>query len=127
MATFSTGIPSGTPNQVTLSSAQTGNGASTNIVDRMGNTGPALLKIDSTVGGTPTVTVAIEGSPNGSNWVSVAYTEVATPETISVATFDIISATTTWKIIREGHPWRFLRLFYSANTNVTLTATMFVY
>src|SRR5947209_11031381 len=107
MATFSTGIPSGTPNQVTLSSAQTGNGASTNIVDRMGNIGPALLKIDSTVGGTPTVTVAIEGSPNGSNWVSVAYTEVATPETISVATFDIISATTIWKIIREGHPWRF--------------------
>lgn len=56
------------PTQVTLSSAQTGNGDSTNTLDRGGSTGAALLKITSTVGATPTVTVNIMGSADGTDF-----------------------------------------------------------
>lgn len=107
---------------VRLSDAQTGNGPSTNVLDRGDMTGPALIGISTTVGATPSVTVAIEGSPNGVDWTAVAYADSASPETVSVATFTITTAGTFWKIVRSGHPWRYLRLNYSANTNVTLTA-----
>jgi hypothetical protein len=127
MATIRVGVPTGSPNTVLLSSAQTGNGASTNVADTGGTTGPALLTIVSTVGATPTVTVAIQGSVDGGDWFSIAYADTGTPETVSVATFAITTATTTRKILRPKHPWRYLRLDYSANTNVTLTSNLFVF
>src|SRR5690242_11155556 len=118
-----------TADAVNLSSAQTGNGQSTNVADR----GPfnaghvALLKITTTVGASPTCTYAIEGSADGSNWFSVAYADSATPETVSVATFAITTATTVYKLLRANHPWQFLRVTYSANTNVTNTADVFFF
>ncbi|MBC2903522.1 hypothetical protein [Streptomyces cupreus] len=116
------------PNQAQLSNAQTGNGASTNIVDRGAVTErPALLKVTTTVGATPTCTYAIEGSADGTNWFAVAYADSATPETVSVATFAITTATTAYKILRPGHPWRYLRITYSANTNVTNTADLYAF
>lgn len=116
------------PNSANLSSTQTGNGASTNIADRGAVTErPALLKIATTVGATPTCTYAVEGSADGTNWFPVAYADSATPETVSVATFAITTATTVYKILRPGHPWRYLRLTYSANTNVTNTADVHVF
>lgn len=131
MATLAAPAGTGTPNIVTLSDAQTGNGQSTNVADRgtpyPPGLGPALLTIVTTVGGTPTVTVAIEGSADGSDWFSVAYSTTAAPETVAVATFAITSATTTRMILRPNHPWRYLRLTYSANTNVTSTATLAVF
>jgi len=87
----------------------------------------SLLTITTTVGGTPTCTYAIEGSVDGVAWFAVAYADSATPETMSVATFTITTATTVQKIMRTGHPWRFLRLTYSANTNVTTTADLWVF
>jgi hypothetical protein len=111
------------PNSASLSAAQTGNGVSTNVVDRGAATErPALLKVTTTVGATPTCTYAIEGSADGASWFPVAYADSATPETVSVATFVETTAVTRWKILRPDHPWRFLRLIYSANTNVTNTA-----
>ena len=131
MATLAAPAGTGTPNIVTLSDAQTGNGQSTNVADRgtpyPPGLGPALLTIVTTVGATPTVTVAIEGSADGSDWFSVAYSTTAAPETVAVATFAITSATTTRMILRPNHPWRYLRLTYSANTNVTSTATLAVF
>jgi hypothetical protein len=119
------------PNIATLSTAQTGNGVSTNIVDRGGAPstppGPALLRITTTVGATPTCTYSVEGSADGTNWFNVAYADSATPETVSVATFAITTATTVFKIPRPGHPWRYLRITYSANTNVTSTADVAVF
>lgn len=116
------------PNQAALSNAQTGNGTSTNIVDRGGITErPALLRITTTVGATPTCTYAIEGSADGTNWFPVSYAETATPDTGSVSTFAITTATTTHKILRSHQPWRYLRLTYSANTNVTNTAEFTVF
>jgi hypothetical protein len=116
------------PNTARLSTAQTGDGASTNIVDRGAATErPALLTIVTTVGATPTCTYAIEGSADGVNWFPVVYAETATPDIPAVATFDVTAAGTTLKILRPGQPWRFLRLTYSANTNVTNTADVHVF
>lgn len=116
------------PNTANLSTAQTTSAASTNIADRgAANERSALLKITTTIGATPTCTYAIEGSADGTNWFSVAYADSATPETVSVATFVITTATTVYKILRPGHPWRFLRITYSANTNVTNTADLTVF
>lgn len=116
------------PNTATLSSAQTGNGVSTNVVDRGAFIErAALLRVTTTVGATPTCTYAIEGSADGTNFLAIAYSDSATPETLSVATFDITSATTVFKILRFNHPWRYVRLTYSANTNVTNTADLWVF
>ena len=110
------------PELANLSSAQTGNGVSTNVADRGGTTSVALIKITTTIGATPTCTYALEGSPDGTNWFSVAYADSATPTTVSVATFAITTATTVWKIVQANVPVRYLRITYSANTNVTNTA-----
>lgn len=111
---------------VNLSSAQTGNGASTNVVDRGLNiAAAALLRIVTTVGATPTVTVAIQGSADGTNWFSVPYALVATPSSFVVTAITITSATTNLYILQSNQPVQFIRLNYSANTNVTLTADLF--
>lgn len=109
---------------VTLSNAQTGNGASTNVADRGTHRGSALLKIVSTIGATPTVTVDIQASTNGTDWVNAAYATTAAPETPVVAALTITTAVTTFYLLRPDQPWRFLRLNLSANTNVTLTAEL---
>lgn len=110
-------------NGVNLSSAQTGNGQSTNIADRgVRNQRSGVIKITTAIGATPTCTYLIEGSVDGQSWAPAAYADSATPETMSVATFTITTATTVYKILRTDHPWRYFRITYSANTNVTNTA-----
>jgi hypothetical protein len=115
------------PNAVSLSAAQTGNGASTNVLDRGSSPAGALLKVTTTVGATPTVTIAIEGSADGTNFFNVGYALAATPETVAVANVVITTATTNYYLLRPNHPWRFLRLTYSANTNVTTTADVWTF
>lgn len=116
-------LPASIGGLVNLSAAQTGNGPSTNVLERAGGfSGMAILQITTAIGATPTCTYAIEGSIDGSTWFPVPYADSATPGTESVATFVITTATTVRKYLRAGVPWRFLRLNYSANTNVTNTA-----
>lgn len=119
--------PCGAPDQASLSAAQTGNGQSTNIADRGGARGPALLKITTTIGATPTCTYAIEGSTDTTNWFPIAYADSATPTTVSVATFAITTATTVYKLLQVDQPWRYVRLTYSANTNVTSTTDVWTF
>lgn len=116
-------------NSANLSTAQVfaGSAVSTNIADRGTVTTPALLKITTTIGATPTVTIAIEGSPDGTNWFAIPYADSATPTTIAVAAFVITTATTVWKIIQPNVPVRFIRLNYTLNTNVTITADLWVF
>lgn len=114
------------PGAINIANAQTGNGPSTDIIDRGGRSGPMLVQITSTVGATPTVTVALEGSGDGTTWFAVPYTDPATPDTSSVATFTITTATVTRKYARAGFPYRFFRLNFTANTNVTLTVDVYV-
>lgn len=114
-------------NVASLSAAQTGNGASTNVVDRGGSTNVALLKIVTTVGATPTCTYLIEGSVDNSTWFAVPYADSATPLTVTVATFVITTASTSHKYIQPDVPVRFLRVVYSANTNVTNSTDVYIF
>jgi len=108
-----------------LGTAQTGN-VSTDVFDRGDLIGSVLLEIVSTVGATPSVVPTIVGSMDGTNFFNIAYATVAAPETVSVAAMAAITtATTTRAILRPYHPWRYMRVDYSANTNVTLTTTIY--
>lgn len=123
MATITAIGAGGFPDHAELSSGQTGNGVSQNVLDRLGGTGePCLLEITTTVGATPTVTVDVQGSADGVTWWNVPYAEVATPQTFAVAALVITTAGTRRLILPRDVPWRFLRLSYSANTNVTVTS-----
>ncbi|MGW0537814.1 hypothetical protein [Streptomyces sp. NPDC003032] len=116
------------PNAARLSQAQTGNGVSTHIVDRGAAVErPTLLAITTAVGATPTCTYAIEGSADGVTWSALSYADPAAPDTWATATFALTTAGTTLKILRPNQPWRFVRLTYSANTNVTNTADLTVF
>lgn len=127
MATTSVDTTGRVARRVTLSSAQTGNGDSTNTADRGSHSGlPGAVVVTSTVGATPTVTVNIQGSVDGTNFYNIPYSLVATPETLTVSAITITTATTTTYLLRPDHAWRFLKLAYSANTNVTLTATAYL-
>lgn len=126
-------LATGTAN---LCTALTGNVVTTNIADRGSvvgandravTTGPALLRIVTTIGATPTCTYAVEGSANGTDWFAAPIADPATPETVSVATFAITTATTTIKFLRPGHAWRYLRVTMSANTNVTSTIDVWTF
>lgn len=127
MATVDATPTAAGPDSASLSAAQTGNGQSTNVADRGGARGPALLKITTTVGATPTVTIAIEGSADGTNFFAIPYADSATPTTVAVATFAITTATTVYKHLLADYGWRYVRLTYSANTNVTSTVDVFTF
>lgn len=106
---------------VNLCTTLGGNVDSTNTIDRGAIRRPGLLKIVSVAGATPTVTVNILGSMDGTNFFNIGYAVQSTPETVTVAAITITTSTTAYYVIRDG-PWRFLKLNLSANTNVTLTA-----
>lgn len=112
---------------VALQTAQTGNADSTNTLDR-GYTleGPVLLTIVSTIGATPTVTVNLLGSMNGSTFYNINYGLIATPTTKTQAAITITTATTNHYVLWNDSPWRYFKLVMSSNTNVTLTTTAFV-
>lgn len=125
MATLSSWNITSGAESVTLGTAQTGNTDTTNTLDRGPQRRAALLQIVSTVGATPTVTVNILGSMDNVNFYNISYGAASAPETPTVAAITITTATTTYAHLRVDQPWRYLKLNYSANTNVTLTATVF--
>jgi len=107
---------------VNLGTSQTGNVDTTNTADRGNLVSGAYLKIVSTVGSTPTVTVNIQGSINGTDFFNVPYALVATPSTFVITAITITTATTNHYLLQSAQAWKYLKLVYSANTNVTLTA-----
>jgi len=121
MATLQAFAGGRNPRAVPLSAAQTGNGTSTNVADRGPSHKGAIVRITTTVGGTPTCTYLIEVSADGVVWAPATYADIATPNNNSTATFVITTAGVVQKIVKQATPWRFLRVTYSANTNVTNT------
>lgn len=113
---------------IRLSDAQTGNGDSTNIAFRGLRGTVGALVITSAIGATPTVTVNIQGSVDGVNWANVPYYSGAwvVAPTYIVTSFAITTAVTTMYHIRGSDDFRYLKLAYSANTNVTLTVDAYV-
>lgn len=113
---------SGSPQcSMRLSDAQTGTGASTNVADR----GPAhkggIVRISTVAGATPTCTYALEVSADNSTFVACTYADTSTPNTDVATTFALTSTTTVTKIIKVPSSWRYFRITYSANTNMTNT------
>jgi hypothetical protein len=114
---------------IRLSDAQTGNADSTNIAVRgtRDTTRQGAVVITSAVGATPTVTVNIRGSVDGVNWVNVPYSAENTfSATWVVTALTITTAKTGFYVLQPGMAWRMLKLVYSANTNVTLTADAYL-
>ncbi len=115
-----------------LSTGQTGNGISTNIVARRSDPNalrPALLRVVTTGAGL-TCTYLVEGSPDGLSWFPLPMQDITTagaPGTLTSATFTITSATTTWKLLPVDAPWTYIRVTYSANTNTTNATDVFIY
>lgn len=112
-----------------LQTAQTGNADSTNTIQVKGgevNLRPYIVRIVSTIGATPTVTIKILGSfDGGANFVKLYYS------VMSAAAGDYTNAditTTTAKTelyeILPGQGWTHLKINMSANTNVTLTSDL---
>ena len=124
MATLPANASGRTPEVVPLSVAQTGNGPSTNVADRGSSHKGGIVRITTAVGGTPTCTYQIEVSADGVTWTPATYADIATPNVTSTSTFTITTATTVQKIIRQPAPWRYVRVTYSANTNVTNTTDL---
>lgn len=106
---------------VNLSTAQTGNGDSTNTGVRGQLGAPGAIIVTSVVGATPTVTVNIQGSADGVAFFNIPYALVATPSSFVISAITITTAVTTTYLLQANQPWRFVKLVYSANTNVTLT------
>ena len=120
-------LPVGVDTSVNLSTAQTGNGDSTNTAHRGRRPGSGgAVVITSAIGATPTVTVNIQGSVDGVAFFNIPYALVATSETLTIAAIVITTAVTTTYLLRPNHAWAYLKLVYSANTNVTLTADAFL-
>jgi hypothetical protein len=114
---------------VNLSSAQTGNGDSTNVAVRgvRDTTRQGSVVITSAIGATPTVTINIQGSVDGVNWVNVPYSAENTfSATWVVTALTITTAKTGFYVLQPGMGWRMLKLVYSANTNVTLTVDAYL-
>jgi hypothetical protein len=105
-----------------LSTAQTGNGDSTNTVLDLDYSRPAAIRIVSTIGATPTVTVNIQGSVDGTVFYNIPYALVASPSTFVVTAITITTAVTTFYLLQTNQAYSYVKLVYSANTNVTLTA-----
>lgn len=124
--------------QVTnLANAQAGNGVSTNIVarraDRMGVA--SLLRITTAIGATPTCTYLVEGSAVGgavaADWYALPTQDWPTaggpPGALTSATFVITTAAAFWKVVPVDLPWIWLRVTFSANTNVTNTVDLYAF
>src|SRR5215831_128834 len=111
---------------VVLSSAQAGTGDSTNTARRGLPTNlPASLLLSNTAGASPTVTINILGSVDGTNFYNVPYARGATSSTIAVAAITVTSTNTEVITLQANNPWLYLKLNYSANTNETITATFY--
>lgn len=106
-----------------LAAAQTGNADSTNVRVKEDNR-PYALRITSTVGATPTVTLNIKGSPDGVTYYNIPYALVATPSTFVVDAIVITTAVTTFYLLQMDQAWQYIKTVTTLNTNVTLTTDL---
>lgn len=111
-----------------LQTGQTGSADSTNVIQRASgevNLRAMVLRIVSTIGATPTVTVNIMGSADNVTFWNVAYSPMAaTPGDWTKAAIVITTAVTALYQIMPGQSWTYLKVVMSANTNVTLTTDL---
>lgn len=86
-------------------------------------THPRAVAVVTTVGGSPTVTVTILGSADGSTWFNVPYALPATPNTFVTSAIVITAADTFLYLLSDPvqpNPYQRVKLNLSANNNVTV-------
>jgi len=115
----------GWPTAFVLGTGQATNGDTTNTYDSgeailHGN--PRLVRVVTTIGATPTCTYTINGSNDNTSFTPLNYADINTLGTVTAAPFVITTATTAVKLIPGGQRWRYIKITYSVNTNVTNTA-----
>jgi hypothetical protein len=105
-----------------LQNAQTGN------AERSGsdaNLRETVLRIVSTIGATPTVTIKILGSADNVTFWKVPYSVMsAAPGDWSTADITTTTAKTELYALMPLQSWTYLKVNMSANTNVTLTTDL---
>ena len=106
-----------------LQNAQTGNADSTNTGQRAYEVQrQAVLRIVSTIGATPTVTVNIKGSVDGTTFYNIPYSVLSVaPNGWTTAALVITTAVTAYYVLMPGQSWNYIKLVMTLNTNVTLT------
>ena len=120
-----------------LSTSQTGNGDSAivsmawpaNVPSVQNTLGPACIAVTTVIGATPTVTINIQGSEDNVTWANIAYALVATPTTFVTSAIVTTTAKTEIYLLQgplQPSTYQFVKLAYSANTNVTITASLYV-
>jgi hypothetical protein len=109
-----------------LGTGLAGNVAS-DVLDRGSRSGPIGVQITTVIGATPTVTFALEGSMDGTNWFPVPFTDPPAPDTSLLTTIVVTTAVLTRRYLRGGFPYRYFRVNATANTNVTFTVDVFVF
>ena len=81
----------------------------------------SLVRIVTTVGATPSATLAIQGSNDNSSWSNVNYADYLSPQTTASSNLTITTAGTVIKLIPAGQTFRYLSVNVTADTNVTIT------
>jgi hypothetical protein len=84
-------------------------------------TNDILLRVVTTIGATPTVTLTIRGSKDNSSFSNVNYALIATPATLVSTALVITTAQTSIYRIPPNQQVKFLKVTISAVTNVTTT------
>lgn len=105
-----------------IATGLTGNTSSDSYF-RGSNYSGGVVIITSTIGATPTVTVNLQGSMDGTNFYNVPYALVATPRTFVITAITITTAVTTTYLFQELVPYQYFKFVTTANTNVTLGAS----
>ncbi|MBM0257379.1 hypothetical protein [Micromonospora sp. 4G55] len=121
MATQQARASARNPEMVNLASAQAGNGVSTHIAERGPSHKGGAIRIVAAAGATPTCTYLIEVSADGQAWTPATWADYSTPNVDSTSTFVITTTSVVTKIVKQPQIWRFVRVTFSANTNVINT------
>ena len=93
---------------------------STNTAVRSGGRAtlnPAAVVITNTAGGTPAITVNIQGSVDGVNFFNIPYALVGSPSTFTQAAISLTTTATNAYLLQPNQPWRFLKLVFSTTTS----------
>ena len=117
----------GFPTAFVLGTGQVTNADTTNTFDAGDTdirTSPRLVRVVTTIGATPTCTYTINGSVDNSSFSPLSYADINSLGTVTAAAFVITTATTAVKVIPPGQRWRYIKVTYSLNTNVTNSADL---
>ena len=101
-------------------------GVSTNTLEPGGDVDEVAFEINVTaVGGTPTMTVQVEGSLDGTNFVVCRHVPNDSETVASAQTYTTTGRRYLFVTNHLGQFYRVFRLNVTANTNVTFDATAF--